>query len=80
MKHYSLSVGRARKETSSNEKQSPGIKNVQDRLITKEEQENINPIDATEALTALKEIKVLSQQIVKLHDKSKEASASDSEL
>ena len=45
-----------------------------------EESESIKPTDAEEALTALKEIKVLSQQIVKLHDKSSDVSTSESEL
>lgn len=42
--------------------------------------EKVPTIDAVDALTALKEIKVLSQQIVKLHDENNEVSASDSEL
>ena len=39
-----------------------------------------NPINTEEALTALKEIKVLSQQIVRLHDRNHEVLTSESEL
>lgn len=43
-----------------------------------EEQENIGPIDPNEALIALKDLKVLSEQIVKLRGDN-ENSISDAE-
>jgi hypothetical protein len=61
-------------------KQSLKKNRTQENIMDNEESESIKPIDAEEALTALKEIKVLSQQIVKLHDKSSDVSTSESEL
>ncbi|CAB4034195.1 coiled-coil alpha-helical rod 1-like [Paramuricea clavata] len=61
-------------------KQSLEKNRTQENTVDDEESESIKPIDAEEALTALKEIKVLSQQIVKLHDKSSDVSTSESEL
>ena len=61
-------------------KQTLGKSRTQENIVDNEETESINPIDAEEALTALKEIKVLSQQIVKLHDKQNTVSASESEM
>jgi hypothetical protein len=59
-------------------KQSLEKNRTQENIVDNEER--ISAIDAEEALTALKEIKVLSQQIVKLHDKANDVSASESEL
>ena len=61
-------------------KQKLGKSRTQENSVDNEETERINTTDAEEALTALKEIKVLSQQIVKLHDKQNSVSACESEL
>jgi hypothetical protein len=65
---------------TSVQQQAHGKSRTQGNIVDSEGAESINPIDAEEALTALKEIKVLSQQIVKLHDKRNSVSASESEL
>ena len=52
--------------------------NTQDSVVNAVEIKH--PMDTMEALSALKDIKVLSQQIVKLHDRNHEVFTSESEL
>lgn len=61
----------------STENQS-AVARTQDRVVNTVEIGH--PVDTMEALTALKDIKVLSEQIVRLHDRNHEVFTSESEL
>ena len=68
-----------KKQVETSTTKQPTVKSrIPENIMDEEGHQGVDAMNAGEALAALQEIKVLSQQIVKLHDKNNDASTSDS--